>query len=398
MSDRTVVRPFDQAVVLAAGEGKRVRPLTRYQPKPMLRVAGRPILEYPLDALASIGVEEVVLVVGHRRRRIQNHFGDGYDGMDLTYVTQETRLGSGHALQTAEDHVDGEFLVVNGDNVIDGTMVGEVARRYARSDAVACLAVAATTSASEYGTVGVSDGLVDRIDEGGDGASSRINAGVYAFDRTIFDALERTRFRDGERPLTGAIAELDGKVVAETPNGVWFDSSYPWDLLATNETLLYSYPELVDVDERVAGSARVHDSAVIGENVRIGADCKVSAGAVVRGGSCLLSSTIVDENAVLEDSIVGPDARVGANTLLRDSIVGSGATIGDGTVSPGRSATVVLDGTAYADRRLGGVVADRATVGANVTIEPGCRIGPRSSVGAGVTLGRDVDEGAEVIG
>ena len=387
----------DQAVVLAAGEGKRVRPLTRYQPKPMLRVAGRPILEYSLDALASIGVEEVVLVVGHRRRRIQNHFENGYEGMDFTYAVQETRLGSGHALQTAEDHVDGEFLVVNGDNVIDGAMVGEVARRYARSDAVACIAVAASTSASEYGTVGVSDGLVDRIDEEDEGASSRINTGVYAFDRTIFDALERTPFEGGERPLTDAIAELDGSVVAETPNGVWFDSSYPWDLLTTNETLLHSYPGLVDVDDRIAGSARIHDSAVIGENVRIGADCKVSAGAVVRGGSCLLSSTIVDENAVLEDSIIGPDARVGANTLLRDTIVGGGATIGDGTVSPGRSATVVLDGTAYTDRRIGGVVADRATVGANVTITPGCRIGPRSRVGAGVTLGRDVDEGAEVI-
>ncbi len=364
----------------------------------MLRVAGRPILEYPLDALASIGIEEVVLVVGHRRRRIQNHFENGYGGIDFTYVTQETRLGSGHALQTVEDYVDGEFLVVNGDNVIDETMVAEVARRYARSDAVACIAVASSTSASEYGTVGVSDGLVDRIDEGDDGASSRINAGVYAFAPTIFDALERTQFEDGERPLTGAIAELDGKVIAETPNGVWFDSSYPWDLLTTNETLLYSYPELVDVDERVAGSARIHDSAVIGENVRIGADCKVSAGAVVRGGTCLLSSTIVDENAVLEGSIVGPDARVGANTLLRDSIVGGGATIGDGTVSPGRSATVVLEGTEYADRRLGGVVADRATVGANVTITPGCRIGPRSRVGSGVTLGRDVAEDAEVIG
>jgi glucose-1-phosphate thymidylyltransferase len=220
---------------------------------------------------------------------------------------------------------------------------------------------------------------------------------VYAFDETVFDALDRIEFEDGERPLTGAIGELEGPVVAATPNGVWFDSSYPWELLRTNERILYAHPTLADAGERVKDSARIHESAVIGENALIGPDCTVSAGAVVKGGTCLLSSTIVGENAVIEGSIVGPDSRVGANALLRDTIVGGGATIGDGTVSPGRSATLVVDGVEYTDRRLGGVVADRATVGANVTIAPGCRIGPRGRVASGIALRRDVPENAEVV-
>jgi glucose-1-phosphate thymidylyltransferase len=363
----------------------------------MLRVAGRPILEYPLDAVVDAGVDHVVLVVGHGANRIQNQFENSYRGADLTYVTQSTQLGSGHALQAAAEHVDGEFLAVNGDNVIDDVMVRVTAERYAESDAAACLAVATSDRTGEYGTVGVVDGLVDRIDEHGDGASSRINAGVYAFGQSVFDALERTEFEDGERPLTGAIAELDGPVLAATPNGIWFDPSYPWELLRTNEQVLYAHPELAGVTDRVSASARVHESAVVGENVLVGPDCTVSAGAVVKGGTCLLSSTIVGENAVLEGSIVGPDSRIGANALLRDTIVGGGATIGDGTVSPGRSATLVVDGVEYTDRRLGGVVADRATVGANVTITPGCRVGPRGTVAPGVALRRDVPEGAEVV-
>ncbi len=389
---------FKQAVVLAAGEGRRIRPLTRYQPKPMIRVAGRPILEYPLDALAAFGVEEVAIVVGHAKTRIQNHFGDDYRGLDVTYLTQQSQLGSGHALQVADGYVDEEFLVVNGDNVIDETMVRGTASRYAESDATAALAVTSTTKSSEYGTVGVRDGLVERIDESDHGGSGRVNTGVYAFNDSIFEALDRTEFRNGERPLTGAIAELEGPVVVATPNGVWFDSSYPWDLLATNETLLYSHPELVAADRRVNDSARVHESAVIGDHVLVGPDCKVSAGAVVRSGTCLHASTTVGENTVLEGSIVGPDARIGASAVLRDTIVGGGATIGDGTVSPGRSATLVLDGVEYTDRRLGGIVADRATVDANVTVTPGCRIGPRGTVGSGVTLRHDVPEGAEVMG
>ena len=388
---------LDQAVVLAAGEGRRVRPLTRYKPKPMLSVAGRPILEYPLDALVENGIEHLVLVVGHGRTRIQNHFENSYRGVDLTYVTQSTQLGSGHALQTAADHVDEEFLVVNGDNVIDDTMVRGTAERYAESDAAACLAVATSDRTDEYGTVGVEDGFVDRIDEHGEGVTARINAGVYAFGRSIFDALERVDFKDGERPLTGAVGGLNNPVVAATPNGVWFDPSYPWELLRTNERVLYAHSDLADAADRVDDSARVHESAVIDENVLIGPDCTVSAGAVIKGGTCLLSSTIIGENTVLEGSIVGPDSRVGANALLRDTIVGGGATIGDGTVSPGRSATLVVDGTEYVDRRLGGVVADRATVGANVTITPGCRIGPQGTVPPGVSLRRDVPENAEVM-
>jgi glucose-1-phosphate thymidylyltransferase len=388
---------LDQAVVLAAGEGRRVRPLTRYQPKPMLRVAGRPILEYPLDALVDTGVEHIVLVVGHGRNRIQNRFENTYRGVDLTYVTQSTQLGSGHALQAAADHVDGEFLVVNGDNVIDDTMVRVTADRYVESDAAACLAVAASDRTGEYGTVGVNNGIVEWVNEHGDSDSARINAGVYAFDESVFDALDRTEFEDGERPLTGAISELDGPVIAATPNGVWFDPSYPWELLRTNEQILYAHPALARAGDRVKESARIHESAVIGENVLIGPDCTVSAGAVVKGGTCLLSSTIVGENAVLEGSIIGPDARVGANALLRDTIVGGGATIGDGTVSPGRSATLVIDGVEHTDRRLGGVVADRATVGANVTITPGCRVGPRGTVAPGISLRRDVAENAEVV-
>ncbi|QCC49297.1 sugar phosphate nucleotidyltransferase [Halobellus limi] len=389
---------IDRAVVLAAGEGRRTRPLTRYQPKPMLRVAGRPILEYPLDALADNGIESVVLVVGHGKNRIQNHFESSYRTLDLTYVTQSTQLGSGHALQMAAEYAGETFLVVNGDNVIDATMVRGTVDRYAESDAAACLAVASSNRTGEYGTVGIRDGLVERIDEDEHSSSARVNTGVYAFDRTIFDALERTDFVDGERPLTGAIDELTGDVVAATPNGVWFDPSYPWDLLSTNRTLIYSHPDLVAAEGPVDDSARVHDSAVVGENVLVGPDCKVSAGAVVRDGTCLHASTTVGENTVLEGSIVGPDSRVGANAVLRDTIVGGGATIGDGTVSPGRSATVVLDGIEYTDKRMGGIVADRATVGSNVTITPGCRIGPRGNVASGVDLGYDVAEGAEVRG
>lgn len=389
---------LSEAVVLAAGEGRRLRPLTRYQPKPMLRVGGRPILEYPIEALVDAGIDRAVIVVGHGSTRIRNHFENEYRGLELSYAMQDTQLGSGHALQVASDQVNGDFLVVNGDNVIDESMVRSTVDRYYETDAAACLAVVTAETPTEYGTVEVRNGVIERIDEREIEGSSRINSGVYVFDQTIFDALSRTDFESGERPITGAIEELNGRVVATIPNGVWFDPSYPWDLLSANETLLSAHTELAGATAGVDPTAFVHETAVIEDHVLIGPNCNVSAGAIVRAGTSLHANTTVGENAVLEGSIVGPDSRVGANALLRDTVVGTGVTIGDGTVSPGRSATLVVDGQEYADRRLGGVIADRAVLGANVTVEPGCRVGPRGTVAPGVTLRDDVPEGAEVVG
>ncbi|MDR5674624.1 sugar phosphate nucleotidyltransferase [Halalkaliarchaeum sp. AArc-GB] len=394
---------ISRAVVLAAGEGSRLRPLTRYQPKPMLRVGGRPIIEYPLDALVEAGIERATVVVGHGNTRIQNRFKNSYRGMELSYARQDTQLGSGHALQMAREQATGAFVVVNGDTVIDDRMVTATIERY-DGDAAGCLAVATSETPADYGTVEVRDGFVEHVDEHRGGESrcqegtSRINAGVYVFDETVFEALAEAPSVNGEFPITGAVDRLDRGVLAVTPNGVWFDPSYFWDLLATNEAVLSTHQELLGPIEPVAPTARIHDTAVVEEHVRIGPDCRVSAGAIVRDGTTLQANTTVGENTVLEGSIVGPDTHVGASVVLRDTVVGSGARIGDGAVSTGGLASLVVNGREYTNRRLGGVVADRANVGGNVTIEPGCRIGTLGTVGPGVTLREDVPEGATVIG
>lgn len=387
---------LSEAALLAAGEGRRMRPLTTYQPKPMLRIGGRPMIEYPLDALAEAGIEHVVLVVGHGSPRIQNHLESSYQGMSLSYVTQRVRLGSGHALQQAAGKLDDEFVVVNGDTVVDATMIEGTIERYRHADASACLAVSTADRPSEYGTVRIVDGEVERVDESGDG-SSRVNAGVYAFDRSVFDALDRLTFHRGERPLTEVIDTLDGPVVAATPGGIWFEPSYPWELLASNDAVLANRRAFERSEELVDSTARIHDSAVVEGDVLVGPDCEVSAGAVLRGGTCLHENTRVGENAVIDRSLIGPDSRIGGNVLLRDSIVGSGVEIGDGTVSPGRSASLVVDGREYTDRRLGSIVADRTSVGANATLNPGSRIGPEASVAPGAVVRGNVDAGAEVI-
>ncbi|MEF8779264.1 MAG: sugar phosphate nucleotidyltransferase [Haloferacaceae archaeon] len=419
------------AAVLAAGEGSRLWPLTRYQPKPMLQVGNRTILEYVLTALSNVGIDRTSIVVGHGRERVQNTFEDSFQGMDLSYVHQQSQLGSGHALQQCSSEFDGPFLAVNGDTIVDEVMLEGTIDSYRRTDSAASVAVIASNTPDRYGEVKTRGKRVVEIAEGSGNGRARVNAGVYVFDTDVFDALLRVPFEEGERPLPAVTDELEEPVVATAPGGLWCAPSYPWELLSATEALLLkqenrsaegahrdrtppgdgsrALPSATArersepaarpyVGERIHESAQVHETAVIDEHAIVGADCELQPGVVIGRGTCLHANTRVDANSVIDRSIVGPDVRIGANATIRDSIVGGGASIGDGTVSPGRSASIVINRTQYTDRRLGGIVADRAEIGANVSIEPGCRIGANAVVPTGARVSGDVSEGTRVMG
>ncbi|KAB1185042.1 MULTISPECIES: sugar phosphate nucleotidyltransferase [Haloferax] len=382
---------INEAVVLAAGEGRRLRPLTTFQPKPMLPVANRPVVEYVLDSLFECGIEHVVVVVGYRSERIQTHLSARYPDANIDFVRQDSRLGSGHALLQAEGYVGDEFVVCNGDNVIDADIVSKVLERFSVTDSVATLAVASSDTPEEYGVVVEHDGRISDIDEHGAESGYLVNAGVYVFDSSVFDALRRTPSYDGETRLPDVIHYLDGYVSSVTVNGGWLDPSHPWGLLSVTETLLARLDS-----SSISDSARIHDLAVLEHPVVIGDDCNVGPGAVIGAGSCLQNNVVVGANSVVERSILSTDAHVDAGAILRDSVVGPGAKIGDGVVSPGGRADVILEGRLYTDRQLGSIVGDRAVVGANVTLSPGSRVGAEAVVGAGTVLHGDVRERVEV--
>jgi len=400
MSRATSVAPLSEAVVLAAGEGSRLWPLTHFQPKPMIPIANRPVIEYVLCALADADVQRVVVVVGHRRTHVQNRLGHEYRGMELTYVHQRAQLGSGHALQQAADVVGDEFLVVNGDNVIDGRMVRGTVTTFRETAAVATVALARSETPRDYGVVRTDQGVITSIDESA-ADPPWVNSGVYAFTEAIFDALGTTDTQARELRLPDAIQNLSGTVTASRPGGVWFDPSYPWDALGAMSHLVSvhsaSDSRSVVPDERVDASAAVHDSAVVEESSLVGPGCEIGAGAVVRAGSCLRENVRIGANATVEGSIVGTDASIGPNAVLRDTILGPGVHIGSGTVSPGGSATLVINGRQYRDRQLGSVIADYAWIGGNVTLVPGTRIGPFATVEHGATVDGDIAEQAEVL-
>ena len=195
------------AVVLAAGEGIRLRPLTANRPKPMLPAGTRPILEHVCNALIDAGVDNLHLVVGYQANRVRSHFGSTYREVPITYHTQNNQLGSGHALLQASDGPSGSFLLVNGDQIIDHRIVESVSR--AHTDATATLAVVEGSEAVDYGAVRLSgDEITELIEQPASGEFRLFNAGVYAFSQQIFETLETLSVERGELPLTDAIQQL----------------------------------------------------------------------------------------------------------------------------------------------------------------------------------------------
>ncbi|PSQ36390.1 UTP--glucose-1-phosphate uridylyltransferase [Halobacteriales archaeon SW_10_66_29] len=227
-----------QGVVPAAGEGTRLRPLTAERPKGLVEVAGKPLLTHVFEALSPLGVEEIVVVVGYRGDAIREHYGDSVDGVPLTYATQDRRRGLAHALLQAEPHVDGDVVVLNGDNVVRANLRTVVARhRETGADATTLVEEVSPDRATEGAVFELDDGDVVGVVEKPDSPpSTLIPRGVYVFSEAIFPACRLvTPGSTGEYELTAAVDLLlaAGRQLEPVPLEGWcYNVNTPADVEA----------------------------------------------------------------------------------------------------------------------------------------------------------------------
>lgn len=391
------------AVVLAAGEGRRLEPLTNRRPKPMMPVVNRPLLEYVVDAIADAGIDRIVLIVGYRQERIRNHFGNGDDwGVEIEYVQQERQLGTGHAVLQAESAVDGEFVVLNGDRIVDASIVRRI-RDAAMEGDTPVMTVTPVDEPREYGVVSMAGDRITAIAEKPEGPveTNRINAGVYGFDDGIFDAIRETS-PSGELALTDTLDRIaqDAPITAFSYRGRWLDVSHLWDLLRVNASLVGeataddvrggSRDDGADGYDANGGRATVASDVVLADDVRLGTH------ATVRGSTSIGENASIGANTVVENAVIFPDVVIEAGAVVRDAIVANNATIGPNTTIVGGPATVVVGDDVHRDVAFGGVVGDNAILGGGATLAGGTIVGDDASIDAGVAVSGSIDPGAEV--
>ena len=377
------------AVVLAAGEGSRLGPITNRRPKPMVPVANRPILEYVLEAIAAAGLERIVLVVGYRQERIRNHFGDGDDwGVDIEYVVQEKQLGTGHAVLQAEEAVDGEFLVLNGDRIVDASLIEDVHETLSDGED-AVVSVTRSRRSSAYGVVELDGNVLERIIEKPitPVSTELINAGVYGFDESIFEQIRETPTDAGELAITTTLNDLAANhpIRVVRYQGTWLDVSFLWDILTVNAAMVGKYDR-----------TEVPETAAVAEDVTIGEDVRIGANTTIRGATSIGANATIEPNTVVSNAVVLPDAVVEAGAVVRDAVVAENARIGANTTIVGGDATLVVDGKVYEDVDFGGVIGDNATLGGGVTVEPGTVLGDGVTVAHGVTVDGRIESDAIV--
>jgi glucose-1-phosphate thymidylyltransferase len=224
------------AVVLAAGEGTRLRPLTADKPKGMVEVDGKPILTHCFEQLVDLGADELVVVVGYRKEVILEYYGDTFDGVPITYTHQREQQGLAHALLTVEEHIDDEFMLMLGDNIFAANLADVVRRqRESRADAAFLVEEVDWDEASRYGVCDTNKygEIVEVVEKPADPPSNLVMTGFYTFTPAIFHACHLVQpSTRGEYEISEAIDLLihSGRTIDAIGIDGWrIDVGYPED-------------------------------------------------------------------------------------------------------------------------------------------------------------------------
>lgn len=396
-----------KAVVLAAGEGKRMRPLTANRPKVLLPAGPEPLLHRILRQLAMSGVRDVTIVTHYLAAVVEESVGDGSAwGLRVAFAAQGAARGTGHAVAAAKPPHDEAFLVINGDVFLPDDAMRRVVEAGPGS-----LAAARVATPSEYGTFELRDGKAVRVAEKSASPPSDLaNAGVYHAPAGFASLVEKLQPSPrGELELTDALQEsfdaTGGWRVVTVED--WLDVGRPWDLLESSKRAIAELPESRDgVVEAgatlhgkviVAKGARVKAGAYVEGPVYIGPDCVVGPNCYLRPDTVLLARCKVGNAVEIKASLLMEDAHVAHLSYVGDSVIGQRANLGAATVvanlrHDGKSVKVTQEGKRVDTRRrkLGVILGDDVHTGINTSLNVGVMLpaGGATAPGEVVMQGR----------
>jgi UDP-N-acetylglucosamine diphosphorylase / glucose-1-phosphate thymidylyltransferase / UDP-N-acetylgalactosamine diphosphorylase / glucosamine-1-phosphate N-acetyltransferase / galactosamine-1-phosphate N-acetyltransferase len=406
-----------KAVLLAAGAGERLLPITATRPKHLIKIAGKPILEFCIEAVKRASINEVIVVTHYMGETIRNYFGDGSNlGLKVTYVEQGKILGTGNATEVVEPYIDSDFILIYGDLLFGQNTVKTVIEKFKESKAAMTMAVVPVEKTENYGIVEQNvQREVKRIVEkppAGKAPSNLANAGIYAFSKQVFDVIKRTKTSiRGEWELTDAITMFvkSGKIVntVELSKGEWFDIGRPWDLLDANIWVLkrMEHRALGIIEQgahligpvTIAESARVRSGAYIEGPAFIDEEADVGPNCYIRPGTSLGKRVRVGNAVEIKNSLIMDGTHIGHLSYVGDSVVGEKCNLGAGTIianlrfDDGSVEMKIKDKVVDTGRRkLGVVMGDNVKTGIKSMFMPGVKVGGNAWVGANLVVEKDL--------
>src|SRR2546429_3394414 len=368
-----------KAVVMAGGEGSRLRPLTSSLPKPLVPVAGRPIMEHILLHLRRHQLRDVVATVQYIGASIRNYFGDGSEqGVALTYSVEDSPLGTAGSVMLARQQLNEPFVVISGDSLTDIDL-GAAARFHRERKAIATIVLKPVPNPLEYGVVVVDEGgAVQRFIEKpswGEVISDLANTGIYILDPSVFDFFRPGEVTDWSGDVFPKLLKEGEHVFGWIADGYWEDVGSHSAYMKANFDCLEGRVKVQIPGDRVGESTWIHPDAEVFPGARvdgpalIGAGAQVRNGAWVNGPAIIGAYTTVDSGVKISNSIVWAHSYIGLNSRLRGAVVCRSVTVKNGCL--------LEEGT---------VIGSDVTIGSGSTVNANVRIWPNKEVEPGAVV------------
>jgi mannose-1-phosphate guanylyltransferase / phosphomannomutase len=373
-----------KAVVMAGGEGSRLRPLTIARPKPMVPIVGRPVAEHILNLLKDHGITDVVMTVQYLASNIEDYFGDGAQyGMHIRYSREETPLGTAGSVKNAEEWLNDEpFLVISGDALTDFNL-SEIIAFHTEHQAMATLTLAHVQNPLEFGVIITDDEghITQFLEKPGWGQvfSDTINTGIYVLDPKIFHYFERDVVFDFSNDLFPILLKNGDPLYGFTASGYWCDVGNLGEYSRANADALEGLVQVkipghnIGDDVWVEAGAEIAEGAHLDGPIYLGQSARVLAEARIHGPSVIGSYTVVDSQAKIDRSVVWNNSYIGAGAELQGAIVGSHTSI--------KSKAVLFEGS---------VVGDDSLIDEGAIIQPGVKIWPKKEIENGAVVSSSI--------
>ena len=377
-----------KAVILAAGEGKRLRPFTETMPKVMLPIANKPLLEYVFDAVRKSGIDEIIVVVGYKKEVIMEYFKE-YKNIKITYVTQDRQLGTAHALLQAKKHIKESFIVLAGDNIIDSDSIVTLLKDKSEYS----LLIKEHPHPSKYGVVFVENRSIRRIvEKPKEDIGKYISTGIYKLPRSVFTDIEQCT-SEGAHALSSIIQSLVDKrkhintIFAKS----WMDIVYPWDLISVNEVMIQGMSEstsgVIEKGVTIKGlvsvgkGTKIYSGCYIVGPVVIGENCEIGPNACIFPSTSIGNNTVVHPFSEIRSSIIMDDVHIASNAHISRSIIGKGCVIGDNfSTITGKTTIEIENEFKKLDSPIGAIVGEDCVIESHVVVDPGKIIGRKCQI------------------
>ena len=408
-----------KAVIIAAGKGKRLMPITSSRPKPMIPLVGKPLLEHTILGLKAAGIKEILLIVGYKKDIIRDYFGDGKENFNLRieYITQEEQLGTAHAFGLAKSFANNEsVLFMYGDLLVEPKVYQEIVQKFNENKIEGIILLMEVKNPEEFGIISLNfNGFVEKIIEKPTpemNLGNLANAGVFIFESKIFQAIEKTeKAIRGEFEFTDSmeilINQFKGNIAGYTiKDYFWSDIGLPWQFLDANSYLLDK------IENKVIG--KIEENVQISGKVYIGEGTNVRSGSYIQGPCYIGNNNLIGPNSFIRPyTFIANDCHIGmseiknsiifSNTTIPhfnyvgDSIVCENVNLGAGTKVANlrldeKSVKVSIKGQLVDSRRrkLGTIIGPNVKTGINVSIMTGKIISENSRIGAHTIVSEDI--------